>query len=840
MDLSFSQYLAVVHVLMRAQGMSVEDAIVVAGVPLHQQEQLRIYLRGPVEIRRPDVLIDGRETISLCEPLTGAQPYMTGLRNYLLDARSRDRVVVENIEATSLELTQRLPKPHATEPYAHRGLVVGYIQSGKTASMASLIARAADQGYRLFIVLAGLYKDLREQTQRRLDQEITGRSERPSDGPFVEHDPGVTAFGRLTVAGLEGDFRQGSMDDVNLQSPKLAVLKKNVKVLERFIDWLGTSPARALPALIIDDEADQASINTNYGRVDDEGEPIDPSRTNQQIRALLRALPKHVYVGYTATPFANVLIDSSIQDLYPKDFIASLPEPEGYFGPRQLFGLGMPPSDLSPQETADPELDVIRSIPDEQLPQIDALSSGAQCPPVLTDALLAFTLSSCARLARGQEHDHFSMFFHPSHRRDTHYVFRDVIGSELEFLRRAVAKPKQFPDLQRRAEEMWEKDFAPVTAADPANEKYVTGFRNIWSFAKGFLDSVEVKVLNMGSEDQLEYAAGPAKRYIVIGGNRLSRGLTLEGLSVSFFMRDSSYYDTLLQMGRWFGFRAGYADLTRIYVEDRMADMFAELARVELEFREDLKKYAQQPNPPSPLDLMPRIRMHQAMAVTSPMKMGAGQPEAVDFPFGAQTVSFPLRDLRVLRANQELARSWLRGLGRTSLSADRDGMHIWQNVPVATVLEFIASYGFSKDAKSVNRPYLTQYIERRISAGELATWDVVIPQGNPRLQPYFWTDDVFSHRVTRRRGRGPSIGVLSSPPDALQWRSLAGRADTDPSIGCLMLYLVDRASGSGTKRALFPDPAHAEDVLGFVLYWAETGTPQPVTYMSQPPPASRP
>jgi hypothetical protein len=159
---------------------------------------------------------------------------------------------------------------------------------------------------------------------------------------------------------------------------------------------------------------------------------------------------------------------------------------------------------------------------------------------------------------------------------------------------------------------------------------------------------------------------------------------------------------------------------------------------------------------------------------------------------------------------------------------------------VSTVLEFIASYGFSKDAKSVNRPYLTQYIERRTSAGELATWDVVIPQGNPRLQPYFWTDDVFSHRVTRRRGRGPSIGVLSSPPDALQWRSLAGRAETDRSIGCLMLYLVDRASGSGTKRALFPDPARAEDVLGFVLYWAETGAPQSVTYISQPPPASRP
>jgi hypothetical protein len=839
MDLSFSQYLAVIHVLTTAQGMTVDDAIAMAAVPMRLQDQLRIYLRGPVEIRRPDVLVDGRETIEFCAPLTGSQPYMMALRNYLIDARRRDRVVVENIEATSLELVQRLPRPDAADRYAHRGLVVGYIQSGKTASMASLIARAADQGYRLFIVLAGLYKDLREQTQRRLDQEITGRSERPSDGPFVQHDPGVTAFGRLTVAGLEGDFRQGSMDDVNLQSPKLAVLKKNVKVLERFVEWLGTSPARFLPALVIDDEADQASINTNYGRFDDDGEPIDPSRTNQKIRALLRTLPKYVYVGYTATPFANVLIDSSIEDLYPKDFIVSLPEPEGYFGPRQLFGLGMPPSDLSPQEPADPQLDVIRPIPDEQLPSIEALAPGAACPPAITDALLAFVLSSCARLARGQEHEHFSMFFHPSFRQDIHYVYREIVRKEVDFLRRAVASAKKYPDLHRRAEEMWEKDFAPVTAADPQNHRYITGFRSIWAFAKGFLDSVEIKVLNMGSDDQLEYASGPARRYIVIGGNRLSRGLTLEGLSVSFFMRDTNYYDTLLQMGRWFGFRAGFADLTRIYVEDRMADMFAELARVEFEFREDLKKYAQQPYPPSPLELMPRIRMHQAMAVTSPMKMGAGRPEAVDFPFGAQTVSFPLRDLRVLRANQELARSWLRGLGKTSVSANREGMHIWQGVPAAAILEFMGSYGFSKDAKSVNRDYLTQYINRRIAAGELTTWDVVIPPGNPRLQPYFWTDDVFSRRVTRRRGRGPSIGVLSSPPDIDQWWTLAGRSETDPSVGCLMLYLVDRASGAGTKRALFPDLAQAEDVLGFVLQWAETRMPQDVVYVSQPPPASR-
>src|SRR3989338_356909 len=529
---TLSDAVTIVEFLMSHQGKSVEDAIKEANIPLPLREQINKYFAPPLEITPPDLILGSTQQIPRCNPDNDSlQQYYGAFQRFLIEEREWDKSTVGTLAETSLDLVERLPKPDSAIEFQERGLVIGYIQSGKTATMSALIARAADEGYKFFIILGGLWKDLRAQTQRRLDQEITGESDDSSDGPFVQHDGNVLRWSRLTQSGPEGDFRAGTSTDCNPRTPKLAVIKKN-KRIKNLMKWLEKTHVSLseLPAIIIDDEADHASIDTNYGKVGDDGEPLDPSETNRLIRDLLRMLPKCVYIGFTATPFANVLIDAdSDDDLYPRNFIATLPEPSRYFGPRKLFGLGMNPSDLSPDEMEKPVLDVIRDVDEGDLDQIDqVLKHGGNAPSLLSDTLLAFILSSCARLAR-------------------------------------------FPDVINRARKLWESDFQRVTREQADKDLVEYDFDTIWKFAKQLTESIEIKVLNYRSSDKLEYTGTP-KRYIVVGGNKLSRGLTLEGLSISLFTRDANQYDTLLQMGRWFGYRPRYADLTRIYVDKDMAD----------------------------------------------------------------------------------------------------------------------------------------------------------------------------------------------------------------------------------------------------------------------------
>jgi Z1 domain len=836
MSRTFNEYLAIIDVLMTNLQASLEEALQRADVPLHLQDQVREYLRGPVSIEPPTLLVE-KTALRLCEPLSDQEPqhYWNAFRAYLEAERRWQRNAIGRLAETSQTLVCRLPRPREDSTYQLRGLVVGYIQSGKTATMASLIARAADQGYRFFIVLAGLYKDLRAQTQRRLDQEITGLSDNPADGPFVLHDPGADRWVRLTHSGLEGDFDPGTLQmDVNPQTPKLLVIKKIPRVIERLTTWLGTSPLplQQLPALVIDDEADQASIDTNYGRQDEAGDPIDPSRTNACIRDLLQLLPKCAYVGFTATPFANVLIDANLQDdLYPRHFIASLPEPDDYFGPRELFGLGMTPSDLASDPPELPALDVIRTISDDQLTALDQLSAGGDCPEVLSTALLTWLLSCCARMERGQDRVDFSMLVHPSQSTWDHHRFAEALRREIAFLQRATASSsRNFPDLLFRAKELWESDFIPVTRV-AAPDQPIRDFESVWRFSRTVAESIEICVLNYGSDDSLQYSNPPPKRYAVVGGNRLSRGLTLEGLSVSLFTRTASTYDTLLQMGRWFGYRPGYHDLTRIFVEPRLAALFADLARVELELRSDLRKYAQEPDPPTPAELAPKIRVHPAMAVTSRMKMGAARAIRVSFENTTQnTVNFPTGNRRALEENLDAARSLVRRLGRPPVSESPEGMHIWRDVPAENILGFLRAYTFGAGATAVNRETLMDYITRLNERGELRLWDLCIPRGNPDLEPVQWAPGIASRTIRRTPTSVTSIRTLQSPPDQRRWRELSGRDGLDPDLACLMFYVIDHKE-SGVPEAPFRPTG--VNILGLVLLFPRSSSGVTVPYLSQ-------
>ncbi|TSC58772.1 MAG: Z1 domain-containing protein [Candidatus Peregrinibacteria bacterium Greene0416_19] len=835
---TLSDAVTLVEFIVSKQGKSVEEAMQEAEVPLHLRDHVLKYFSPPLQITPPDLITDTIQRIPRCNPdIDSMQQYFGTFQRFLIDTRRWPKSTVGTLAETSLDLIKQLPKPDAAESFKAYGLVLGYIQSGKTANMAALIARAADEGYKLFIVLAGLWKDLRAQTQRRFDQEITGRSDDPADEPCVQHDSNMAPWARLTQSGLNGDFSD-MPNNLDARSPHLAVIKKN-KRIESLMEWLERCPVplKDLPAIIIDDEADQGSINTNYGRTDDDGESIDPSATNRRIRELIQKLPKCVYIGFTATPFANVLIDAEEDDLYPRDFIATLPEPPGYFGPRKLFGLGMDPSDLSPHDKHGSPLDVIHKVEDTQMDEIDDVleNGGDDCPEVLSEALIAFLLSSCARLARGHDQAHFSMLIHPSQRTAPHRIVATVISKELELLKAAAIRPAKFPDLLARARKMWEFDFARVTSEQEDTElaDYNFDFEKVWKFAKSITESIEVKVLNNYSEDTLDYTGHP-KRYIVIGGNRLSRGLTLEGLSVSVFTRMANQYDTLLQMGRWFGYRPKYYDLTRIYVGKEMGDRFAELARVEDELRADLRKYAQKPDPPTPLQLKPIIRTHPTMAVTSRLKMGAGRPVTISFQNTIQqTVSFPVDNKALLRKNLDAARGFVSKLGNAWHSGSDEGIHIWKDLPCTGVIEFLNAYEFSREAHDVNRQNLVNYIKRQNDQNELILWDIVLPLGNPKLEPFSWSTKYLTHKIVRTPMTIQSIKVLSSPSDIEYWREKTGRDSKDPLQGCLILYMIDKESGSEKDMKFFHDPNNAEDILGLVIIFPESKSDATIEYISQ-------
>jgi hypothetical protein len=402
-----------------------------------------------------------------------------------------------------------------------------------------------------------------------------------------------------------------------------------------------------------------------------------------------------------------------------------------------------------------------------------------------------------------------------------------VLESELAFVREAVSKPKSFTGYAERARRRWQEDFVPVTLSQRRSGVEVQEFSKIWKFARTVADAIEIKTINFGSPDILDYSGAP-KRYVVVGGNRLSRGLTLEGLSVSVFTRDAKAYDTLLQMGRWFGFRPAYHDLTRIFVEDRMGGLFADLARVELDLRADLSKYAHEENAPAPADIVPRIRAHPSLAVTSVMKMGAGRPTFSYQGTVQSTVSFPkTRD--ALLGNIEAGRSFISSLGEPTLQATGEGTHIWKDRSAEQILRFLESYTFGEGASSVRRSNLVSYIRAQAERGELIRWDVVIPKGNPNRALFAWTDKVRAYRIIRTPMKTGSISVLSSPGDIQQWKTMTESSGEDPGTGCLQLYLVDKDSGAG-RETHFKDLA---DLLGLVFVFPDSHSNVTVNYVSQ-------
>ena len=824
------------------------------------------------------------------------------LRDYLVTAKNRPETVINALDTTTNEILAMLedPRPGGPDRFLVRGLVVGYVQSGKTANFAALIAKAFDAGYRIVIVLSGLHNSLRRQTQLRLEDEL-GLVPSTPGRPGVGLADSEQQISRMTSPEIWGDFNQGTTDPSVLYggARTLLVMKKNASVLRRLDGWLADRQPITPPVLVIDDEADQATINTGGNRPPDEpADPdeeetleqatdlapedvdaavaggvgqlsraavaaeTDPSVINGLIRRLLDRMRRRAYVGYTATPFANVLIghdyvDRTVgEELYPSDFIFSPPRPPGYVGAERLFGRSV----LGGESEGVPGLDVIRTVEPWEarslLPRSREPSPGA-LPPTLQTALLDFVLATAARDIRTGGQPAACMLVHASQLTAHQDVLAGLVRDRLGELRQQWVYDLPRGTARAQLRQRWDDEFVPVTAAaDPAR---LLRFEDIEGAVDRILKrGLNVLVLHNRSQDELDYERTPNLRAVLVGGNKLSRGLTLEGLLVSYYVRRANAYDTLLQMGRWFGYREDYVDLTRLYTTTELADNFRDLATYEEELRQEIHRY-QQLNL-TPTDFGPRIRKHPAMQITARNRMGSARSIAYNYAATLQqTSAFELDDPGWLQHNLEATRRFLTRLGTVNYRTEGDGRRTWTDVDWHEVDAFLDDYhtfaGSTRFVTDRVRTYLQAQAGRH---GELVRWTVAV-RGLLSTVPELGDEELGvgdGRRVaciTRNReaASNTSIGTLIDPV------SVAGRGDEDldlpeearraaaaeargqkgiyplalraqrsPQQGLLLIYPISRHSrpkdglkepGEPGKQPLFENPAKGVTLIGVAV-----------------------
>ncbi|MFH0412215.1 Z1 domain-containing protein [Corynebacterium sp. L4756] len=695
------------------------------------------------------------------------------------------------------------PDP-AVEPYASKGLVVGFIQSGKTTNFTAVAAKLADRDYRMVIVLAGIHNALRRQTQDRLYHYLIPANK----GRWF---PLTSSSSDFDLSSLNDNDKTTKHDAAAyLRNPgktSLLVVKKNHVVLKKLLKWLSAPEAvKALQnqqVLIIDDEADQASVATRS--------------INPLIREILQLMPRSTYIGYTASPFANVFIDpNDSTDLYPKDFIYSLPQPEGYFGPEVLFG-----RDVLDRDSDDIDgYDMIREIPeeDEFLYRPKTKDDEDGFAPTMTnelrDAISWFVLATAARWGRQGPVDS-SMLIHTSFKTKIHESYESVIQRELDRLKKAIDASASAE--LNRLEKQWVSEGASVPASDWGRETEL--FADVMHYVPHVLNDVRIVIDNSKSEERLDYDEHDYNTIIAVGGNTLSRGITLEGLVSSIFLRPTNTYDTLLQMGRWFGFRNGYEDLPRIWTTDSLRRAFRHLSLVEHEMRSDINMYQLQHM--TPMDAAVRIRTHPSLRVTA--KMGAAQPARTSYSGARLQVRYYKRnDLEWLENNWDAGLDLVRAAERLSKGTTlSNGSLLFKNVPVGDVLKFLDRYEILPDQADINREMLEKYITERNGADhpQLTRWNIAIRSGQKDPQEFAGYDVPF---VNRAPLKDPSpiadIGTLMTPQDLVidmpEMTTKEAKSYTESELklkrlesdatkdnGLLVLYPIHRNSEPTTEKA---------------------------------------
>lgn len=647
---------------------------------------------------------------------------------YLQEIKRWPRDTVGTIDNTTNDILKSIGNPKSTEIFDKRGLVLGHVQSGKTANFTGLINKAFDVGYKLVIVLAGMHNDLRSQTQLRLEREVVGTVDR-----ITGEKQGVAL---IKTGGTQIETWTTVQDDIstnnaigikNLDKPVLLVVKKQKDVLPKLIDLLRNSIKHSEmrpPVLIVDDEADQASVDASGKNTD------DPSKINQLIRELLSLFNQKSYIGYTATPFANLLIKADAnhtdvgKDLYPKDFVIALPKPVGYCGPDEYFNTTGYIEDNKPM--------FIRHLSTEDIVILDKMRTNddaelfTDVPKSMQEAILAFLLSTAIRNLRGQNGEHNSMLIHTSRLTDVQNSMCGVIKDFYKKLSNDLLYNSE-NEYITKLKELYENDFLEVQRSFESSQQFsVLAWEKIYKEIKVVAGKVEVMEINGESEDALEYDKYKENGLyvIAIGGNKLSRGLTLEGLTISYYYRGSSMYDTLMQMGRWFGFRIGYMDLCRIYTSEEIAENFEYLAVVMSELREEFEKIASEDVTPE--EYAVKMLTHKKMTVTSPAKMGTSESPITYTGTMQQTRSFE-KNKEFYMNNMDATVQFINNVEQEFKTTGKSTKyHIAKDVPSQVIIDYLKKYKTISSARIVNSKKIADYISNMNKRNLLEKFNIAV------------------------------------------------------------------------------------------------------------------
>lgn len=697
--------------------------------------------------------------------------YWNRYRGYLKTVKHWGADVVKRLHETTDGIMDDLGNPtDNTRLFQRRGLLLGDVQSGKTATYTAICNKAADAGYKVIIVLAGTMENLRVQTQARLDSEFVGIEskytlDKKADNEIRNRPVGVGTIPPFAqdkriacFTSVETDFNKATLRSLglslrNLNSTALFVVKKNKSVLNNLNKWLSghdnidhNDGLIDFPLLLIDDEADNASVNTN-------SEERNPTAINKAIRNILNCFRQVSYIGITATPFANIFIDpnpddgGATRDLFPKDFLTVLPSPDQYIGSDKIFGNG----DADDWDTKN----ISRRIKGEYGNSIIPIKKIEQdafyvfkhkkefadelvdLPGSMHEAIRYFILATAISDHRLDNNEHRSMLVNVSR-------FTKVQNRTVDLINTYITEIKSDLENYSQLEPAKAMKIDNIKALYQVWDKYkMSDHLSIgWTdFLKNYLFKaarrIEVRSVNQehgaSSLNYYEYDK-IGMRVIAVGGNSLSRGLTLEGLCVSYFYRNTMMYDTLLQMGRWFGYRPNYNDLFKVWMAEDAIDWYGYITDAINELKEELRKMERQNQTPEEFGLKVR-QAPGSLLVTARNKMRTATSVSRPITVSGRMIETPRLkgDANTLRENENMCRSFIKTLVKDSNIPRYENDNftkaiIWKNVPKAYIIDLVRNFNTHPWNLNFQPIALAEYISD--DNGPLDFWDVAIPQGS--------------------------------------------------------------------------------------------------------------
>ncbi|QUH27321.1 Z1 domain-containing protein [Serpentinicella alkaliphila] len=662
--------------------------------------------------------------------------YWSRYREYM--KKSLPPEVVKTIDTDTDIVMDNIEDPSFIE-FSRYGMVVGHVQSGKTANYSGLVCKEADAGYKFIVIIAGGMNNLRNQTQVRLNEAFVGLDK----GLPV----GVGKLGNIkdmpvSLTTTEQDFNKQdanknaqALNFDNISSPVLLVIKKNASTLSNVIKWLEAQYKNQISnhaMLLIDDESDYASINTK--------EEDDPTIINKRLRKLLSLFKKSVYVAYTATPYANIFIDHRTdtddlgRDLFPRDFIYALDAPSNYFGARKIF--------LDTDNKHIVEIDDYNDIiplghkKESDLPTL---------PESLYEAMRVFIINVAIRNLRKQVNKHNSMLVHATRFTMMHKKISIHIDTYITEMKKEINTFGRLKDaivysrLIMSIKETYELCFQELSYE----------WETVLEAVCNVIDSIIIREVHQSTSIPLEYRKDIPTNAIVIGGTSLSRGYTLEGLSVSYFLRNTVFYDTLMQMARWFGYREGYEDLCRIYMTKSMSDDFARIIEATEDLIDNLKRMSENKMTPNDFGLAVQYHPDSALQVTARNKQKNSKDIYIEMKLDGhiKETGWLHSDEEVRAKNLEVLLNTVKELTKSNKHKTVGNAHLWEDVCSDFIIKFLNGFTvYSSDPFGINSRMPIDFVKKYVE--EIDTkWDVALYSGNGKKHPV--TEYIYIYKEER-------------------------------------------------------------------------------------------